>query len=124
MAGNHDEWLCPFYEAELGATIIAEPHDMTVHGLRLRFVHGHLLGARRAWKAWMEGRAFFEAFAYVPGPFAQDARSNPGVAQPARARRRRRAPPARLSQVRRTTSEARPISWSSAMSTARSTWLK
>ena len=71
MAGNHDEWLCPFYEAELGATIIAEPHDMTLHGIRLRIVHGHLLGARRAWKAWMESRAFFEAFAYVPGPFAR-----------------------------------------------------
>ena len=45
-AGNHDEWLCPFYERELGARIIAEPHDMTVHGLRLRLVHGHRLGAR------------------------------------------------------------------------------
>jgi UDP-2,3-diacylglucosamine hydrolase len=71
MAGNHDEWLCPFYEAELGATIITEPHDMTLHGIRLRIVHGHLLGARRAWKALMEGRAFFEAFSYVPGPFAR-----------------------------------------------------
>jgi UDP-2,3-diacylglucosamine hydrolase len=71
MAGNHDEWLCPYYEAELGATIIAEPHEMTVHGLRLRIVHGHLLGARRAWKSWMESRAFFEAFAHVPGPFAR-----------------------------------------------------
>jgi UDP-2,3-diacylglucosamine hydrolase len=70
MAGNHDEWLCPFYAAELGATIVAEPHDMTVHGISLRIVHGHRLGARRAWKAWMEGRAFFEAFSYVPGPFA------------------------------------------------------
>jgi UDP-2,3-diacylglucosamine hydrolase len=71
MSGNHDEWLCPFYEAELGATIITEPHDMTIHGIRLRIVHGHLLGARRAWKALMEGRAFFEAFSYVPGPFAR-----------------------------------------------------
>ena len=71
MAGNHDEWLCPFYEAELGATIITEPHDMTLHGIRLRIVHGHLLGARRAWKAWMESRAFFEAFSYVPGPIAR-----------------------------------------------------
>ncbi len=71
MAGNHDEWLCPFYEAALGATIIAEPHDMILYGIRLRIVHGHRLGARRAWKAWMESRAFFEAFAYVPGPFAR-----------------------------------------------------
>jgi UDP-2,3-diacylglucosamine hydrolase len=71
MAGNHDEWLCPFYESALGATIVVEPHDMTLHGLRLRIVHGHLLGARRAWKAWMETRAFFETFGYVPGPFAR-----------------------------------------------------
>jgi UDP-2,3-diacylglucosamine hydrolase len=71
MAGNHDEWLCPFYEAALGATIIAEPYDMTLNGIRLRIVHGHLQGARRAWKALMEGRAFFEAFSYVPGPFAR-----------------------------------------------------
>ena len=71
MPGNHDEWLCPFYHAELGATIIAEPHDMTLHGLRVRVVHGHLLGARRVWKAWMETRAFYEAFSYVPGPIAQ-----------------------------------------------------
>jgi UDP-2,3-diacylglucosamine hydrolase len=71
MAGNHDEWLCPFYESELGASIIAEPFDTTIHGLRLRLVHGHLLGARRAWKSWMESRAFFDAFARVPGPLAR-----------------------------------------------------
>jgi len=71
MAGNHDEWLCPFYEAKLGARIIAEPHDLTIHGIRLRLVHGHLLGARRAWKSWMESRAFFDAFGAVPGPIAR-----------------------------------------------------
>jgi UDP-2,3-diacylglucosamine hydrolase len=71
MAGNHDEWLCPYYEAKLGARIIAEPFDLTIHGLRLRLVHGHHLGARRAWKSWMESRAFFKAFAAVPGPIAR-----------------------------------------------------
>jgi UDP-2,3-diacylglucosamine hydrolase len=71
MAGNHDEWMCPFYAAEIGAQIISEPHDMTVHGLRLRLVHGHRLGARRAWKSLLEGRAFFEAFSHVPGPLAR-----------------------------------------------------
>ncbi len=70
MAGNHDEWLSPFYEDKLGASIIVEPYDMTVHGLRIKLVHGHRLGARRAWKALMEGRAFFEAFGYVPHPIA------------------------------------------------------
>ncbi len=70
MAGNHDEWLCPFYERVLGARIISEPHDMTVHGLRIRLVHGHRLGARRMWKAAMESRAFFRAFGRIPGPVA------------------------------------------------------
>ncbi len=71
MAGNHDEWLCPFYQAELGATIVSEPYQVTSHGIRLRIVHGHLMGARRAWKAWMEGQAFFDAFSHVPGPLAR-----------------------------------------------------
>jgi UDP-2,3-diacylglucosamine hydrolase len=71
MAGNHDAWLCPFYQDELGAQILTEPHDMTLHDLRIRLVHGHLLGARRPWKALMESRAFFEGFGYVPGPIAR-----------------------------------------------------
>jgi len=70
MPGNHDAWLCPFYESALGARIIAEPHDLTIHGLRLRLVHGHLLGARRIWKSWMESRPFFEGFGRVPLPIA------------------------------------------------------
>jgi UDP-2,3-diacylglucosamine hydrolase len=70
MPGNHDEWLCRFYERVLGARIIAEPHDMTVHGLRVRLVHGHRLGARRLWKAAMESRAFFRAFGWIPAPIA------------------------------------------------------
>jgi UDP-2,3-diacylglucosamine hydrolase len=70
MPGNHDAWLCPFYERELRAQIIGEPVDFSIHGLRLRLVHGHLLGARRAWKAWMEGRSFFVAFRRVPRPLA------------------------------------------------------
>jgi UDP-2,3-diacylglucosamine hydrolase len=70
MAGNHDLWLGPFYIDQLGATMIAEPYDLASHGLRIRVVHGHLLGARRPWKAWMESRAFFEAFHRLPGPIA------------------------------------------------------
>ncbi len=66
MAGNHDTWLCRFYEKSLGARIVAEPHDMVVSGIRVRLVHGHLLGARRVWKALMEGRLFFEAFGRLP----------------------------------------------------------
>ena len=44
MPGNHDAWLCPFYENALGALVISEPYDLTIHGLRFRVVHGHLLG--------------------------------------------------------------------------------
>jgi UDP-2,3-diacylglucosamine hydrolase len=70
MPGNHDAWLCPFYQSALGAQIIGEPLDFLIHGLRLRLAHGHRLGARRAWKAGMESRAFFEAFRRVPASLA------------------------------------------------------
>ena len=122
MAGNHDEWLCPFYESALGATIIFEPHDMSLHGLRLRIVHGHLLGARRAWKAWMESRAFFEAFAYVPAPFARALdqtlawRNERGLGTDEERHLEC------LSRANATKNfEGRLTSWSSAMFTARST---
>ncbi len=71
MAGNHDEWLCPFYESELGATIIHEPYDTTVFGHRLRIVHGHRLGAKPAWKSLLEGEAFFKTFGAIPYPLAR-----------------------------------------------------
>jgi UDP-2,3-diacylglucosamine hydrolase len=70
MAGNHDHWLCPFYERALGAEIVVEPVDRVIHGLRVRMVHGHRLGARRLWKAGMESYAFFRAFGGLPGLIA------------------------------------------------------
>jgi len=71
LAGNHDLWLCPFYKRALGATILGEPVEAVIHGIRLHLVHGHLLGARRHWKAWMESREFFYAFSHVPSPLAE-----------------------------------------------------
>ncbi len=71
LAGNHDTWLCPYYEQALGARILTEPHEITIGHLRIRLVHGHLLGARKPWKARMEGRAFFEGFGHVPAPIAR-----------------------------------------------------
>jgi UDP-2,3-diacylglucosamine hydrolase len=71
MPGNHDTWLCPFYEHELGAQIVPDPSDMTIFGLRLHVVHGHLLGSRRAWKSWMEGHGFFAGFGRLPHPLAR-----------------------------------------------------
>jgi UDP-2,3-diacylglucosamine hydrolase len=71
MPGNHDAWLCPFYASELGAQIVPDPCEITVHGLRLHIVHGHLLGARRAWKALMESRSFFRGFGRLPALLAR-----------------------------------------------------
>ena len=44
MPGNHDAWLCPFYERELRRAIVPDPVRPHVYGLRLHVVHGHLLG--------------------------------------------------------------------------------
>jgi len=71
MAGNHDLWLMDYYAQSLGASILVEPHDLEVAGLRIRLVHGHLLGARRRWKSFMESHAFFRLFGFLPGFLAQ-----------------------------------------------------
>lgn len=70
LAGNHDLWLCPYYEKALGAEILEEPLDRTIHGIRVHLVHGHLLGARRRWKSLLESSPFHRAFGQVPGPLA------------------------------------------------------
>jgi UDP-2,3-diacylglucosamine hydrolase len=70
LPGNHDFWICPFYERSLGAVVLREPYETTIHGIRLHLVHGHLLGARRKWKSWMESREFKTAFELLPGPVA------------------------------------------------------
>jgi len=66
LAGNHDVWLMDFYGDALGAGVVAEPLDVESHGVRLHVVHGHLLGARRRWKALMESRGFFRGFGALP----------------------------------------------------------
>ncbi len=70
LPGNHDLWICPFYERALGASLLRDPYETTIHGCRLHVVHGHLLGARRKWKSWMESREFKSAFERLPGPVA------------------------------------------------------
>ena len=70
MAGNHDLWLTSFYERALGARIVNEPLDLVVDGIRIRLVHGHLLGARARWKAILESYAFFRGFELLPSPMA------------------------------------------------------
>lgn len=71
LAGNHDRWLCPFYEQKLGATTRPEPYSLISNGLRLHLVHGHLLGARKKWKSFLESREFFRGFGMVPHPVAR-----------------------------------------------------
>jgi UDP-2,3-diacylglucosamine hydrolase len=71
LPGNHDTWLGPHYERHLGARFVEEPLDLDVFGLRLHVTHGHLVGGRGRLKSWLEGRAFLDAFAAVPGPMAR-----------------------------------------------------
>ncbi|MDR3637325.1 MAG: metallophosphoesterase family protein [Isosphaeraceae bacterium] len=71
IAGNHDLWMGPLYERVLGVPFVPEPVDIVVQGLRVRLVHGHLLGARRLWKAWMESRTFFRGYAGLPAALAR-----------------------------------------------------
>jgi UDP-2,3-diacylglucosamine hydrolase len=86
LPGNHDRWLVSFYEASLGASILAEPVEVETYGLKIHIVHGHLLGARRLWKAAMESREFFRAFGAIPDPAAKsldlilEARNRRGLA--------------------------------------------
>jgi len=59
-----------FYERALGAGILVEPAELRIHGVGIHLVHGHLLGARKRWKGWMESREFHRAFGLAPGPIA------------------------------------------------------
>jgi UDP-2,3-diacylglucosamine hydrolase len=70
LLGNHDTWMGPYYRRVFGADVVVEPLDVVSHGLRIRLVHGHLLGARSSWKAAMESRAFLHAFGLLPAAVA------------------------------------------------------
>ncbi len=70
IPGNHDRWLGPFYEDVLGASFLPEPVDIEAYGLRIRIVHGHMLGARPYWKECMEAQAFLRGFSLLPSPIA------------------------------------------------------
>lgn len=70
LLGNHDAWLGPFYERSLGLEVLPEPLRLTVEGLSLHLVHGHIMGARPSWKKVMESRAFLDGFARAPAPLA------------------------------------------------------
>lgn len=71
IAGNHDAWLGPFYERALGVGFVPEPLTFEAGGRRVHLVHGHRVGARPAWKAWMESRVFLESFRALPEPVAR-----------------------------------------------------
>ncbi|QDV37259.1 UDP-2,3-diacylglucosamine diphosphatase [Tautonia plasticadhaerens] len=71
LTGNHDAWLGPLYCRVLGAEMVEEPLEASSHGVRLSAMHGHRLGARKPWKAAMEGRPFLLGFGAMPGPLAR-----------------------------------------------------
>ncbi len=70
LAGNHDGWLGPFYEATLGATFLPDRLETEVQGLKILVAHGHRLGAHTPWKSVLKSRMFLEAFRRVPAPLA------------------------------------------------------
>jgi UDP-2,3-diacylglucosamine hydrolase len=70
LPGNHDAWLGPYYERNVGVTFAQEPLRLEICGLRLLLVHGHLLGGRKPWKGAMESRAFLRAFRRSPASVA------------------------------------------------------
>jgi UDP-2,3-diacylglucosamine hydrolase len=65
LLGNHDSWLGAYY-AKLGLELRDEPYEVVLHGLRVHMVHGHRLGTRRGWKAWMESQLFLRLFRALP----------------------------------------------------------
>jgi UDP-2,3-diacylglucosamine hydrolase len=65
LLGNHDGWLGDYY-VNLGLELRDEPYEITAHGVRVHMVHGHRLGPRRGWKAWMESRGFLRLFRTLP----------------------------------------------------------
>ncbi len=73
LPGNHDAWLGPFFQSELGAQWREGPVDLDFgpDGPRCQLVHGHLLGGRATWKGWMESDAFFQGFRALPHPVAR-----------------------------------------------------
>ena len=70
LPGNHDTWLGPYYESNIGVGYRGKSFEETIHGLRFFAVHGHESGAQSAWKAWMKGRIFFQVFSAVPAVMA------------------------------------------------------
>lgn len=66
LLGNHDAWLGPNYERWFGLTITPEPHRVTSYGFRIVMSHGHKVRSKARWKAFMESRAFLQAFQYTP----------------------------------------------------------
>lgn len=70
MLGNHDAWLGPFYEANLGVGVRPEPLELESYGRRLRLAHGHRVKGKSWWKGAMEGRAFLRAFGLLPRSLA------------------------------------------------------
>ena len=70
IPGNHDASLDAFYRETLGVGFLPLAQDLVENGTRIHVTHGHTIGARAFWKAWMESHAFLQAFRMLPRPVA------------------------------------------------------
>jgi len=71
LAGNHDAWLAPLFERDLGAKFVRDAMDLELDRLRIHIAHGHRLKTVGLLKKFMEGRAFLAAFRMTPTPVAR-----------------------------------------------------
>lgn len=70
LAGNHDQWLGPFFHEAIGAKVVRGAIDVSAFGLKIHLTHGHKIGGRPAWKTLMESKAFLSSFSALPDAIA------------------------------------------------------
>jgi UDP-2,3-diacylglucosamine hydrolase len=71
FAGNHDLWLREYFQRSIGGEWVEDSRRVLSYGHRLHLAHGHRIGARTAFKALLESRAFLFSFERLPSPLAE-----------------------------------------------------
>lgn len=66
LPGNHDASLDGYYRSIFGDVCLPLAVEILESGTRIHVTHGHTIGARSFWKAWMESRAFLALFRFTP----------------------------------------------------------